>query len=61
MPFDRALFDALEPGQRSEISRLPLPRKQLGWSAKTLLVILRIYVVVAIPVVIYAFNKALDH
>jgi hypothetical protein len=37
----------------------PLPRRKLSRGIVTLLVLLRIYVTVAIPVVAYAFIRAL--
>jgi hypothetical protein len=37
----------------------PLPRRKLGPLAVTLLIGLRVYVIVAIPIVAYAFIKAL--
>ncbi len=37
----------------------PLPRRKLGPLTVTLLVGLRIYVIAAIPIVVYAFIKAL--
>jgi hypothetical protein len=36
----------------------PLPRRKLGPVTLTLLILLRIYVVAAIPIVAYAFIKA---
>lgn len=50
---------ALEPGQITSATARPLPRLRLGRGTLTLLVLLRIYVTAAIPVVIYAFIKAL--
>ncbi len=50
---------ALEPGQTTTATGHPLPRLKLGRGTLVLLVVLRIYVVVAIPVVIYAFIQAL--
>jgi hypothetical protein len=37
----------------------PLPRRKLGPVTLTLLILLRIYVIAAIPVVAYAFIRAL--
>jgi len=37
----------------------PLPRRKLGAGIVVLLWILRIYVLVAVPLVVYAFVKAL--
>jgi len=39
--------------------KTPLPRRRLGPALLTLLWLLRIYVLVAIPLVVYAFVKAL--
>jgi len=37
----------------------PLPRRKLGPVVLTLLILLRIYVIAAIPIVAYAFIRAL--
>jgi hypothetical protein len=37
----------------------PLPRRKLGPAILTVLILLRVYVVLAIPVVAYAFIRAL--
>ena len=37
----------------------PLPRRELGPAILTLLILLRIYVIAAIPIVAYAFIRAL--
>lgn len=37
----------------------PLPRRKLGPGIVTLLWILRVYVLIAVPLVVYAFVKAL--
>jgi len=37
----------------------PLPRRELGASTTLLLWVLRIYVLIAVPLVIYAFVRAL--
>jgi len=52
-------LSALEPGQLVSVTRMPLPRKRLGRGVKVLLAIMRIYVLVAIPIVAYAFVHAL--
>ena len=49
----------LEPGQHSAAAARKLPRRKLGRGTLALLVLLRIYVVVAIPIVGYAFVHAL--
>lgn len=53
------LMDALEPEQRSAAVQRPLPRRVLGRGALFLLIALRLYVLVAIPLVAYAFVRAL--
>ena len=53
------LIDALEPDQRIAETRKPLPRRKLNRSQMILLVALRIYVVIAVPLVGYAFFHAL--
>jgi hypothetical protein len=37
----------------------PLPRRQLGPVILSLLIVLRIYVIAAVPIVAYAFIRAL--
>ena len=39
----------------------PLPRRTLGRGLTALLWAMRLYVVLAVPLVIYAFVKALQH
>jgi len=50
---------ALEPGQHAAETMQPLPRRVLGRGTLVLLVLLRVYVIIAIPVVGYAFVHAL--
>jgi hypothetical protein len=57
--YDAGLMDALEPAQLTLATQQPLPRRVLGRGTLALLVLLRIYVVIAIPVVGYAFFHAL--
>ena len=52
-------MSSLEPGQRMADKRQPLPRKKLGRVELALLSIMRIYVLAAIPIVVYAFVHAL--
>ena len=52
-------LSALEPDQLSAARLKPLPRRALGAGAVALLIGLRIYVLIAVPLVIYAFVKAL--
>ncbi len=57
--YDPEELDALEPAQLTLYSERPLPRQRLGRGAFALLVVLRIYVLIAIPIVAYAFVRAL--
>ncbi len=56
---DVDLLKALEPAQISLAAGSPLPRRKLGRGTVALLFILRIYVLVAVPLIGYAFFKAL--
>jgi hypothetical protein len=57
--YDHELISALEPSQLSAATEHPLPRRKLGRRILTLLILLRAYVVIAIPIVCYAFIHAL--
>jgi hypothetical protein len=59
MPFDPTLISALEPEQLAAATMRPLPRRKLGKGALGLMITLRIYVAIAIPIVAYAFVHAL--
>lgn len=59
MNYDPKVLDALEPDQLTTFSERPLPRRVLGRGALGLLIALRVYVIVAIPIVGYAFVHAL--
>ena len=59
MPYDPKVISALEPGQLTAASERPLPRRVLGRGTLTLLILLRVYVFIAIPIVAYAFVHAL--
>lgn len=59
MQYDPELIRALEPDQLSAATAHPLPRRSLGRGVVALLVLLRVYVFVAIPIVGYAFVHAL--
>jgi hypothetical protein len=59
MDYDPADLAALEPDQFSAAIQTPLPRRVLSGGVLALLVMLRIYVVLAIPLVAYAFIHAL--
>ena len=56
---DHDPLDALDPDQRSSVAETKLPRRHLGPGITWLLIGLRIYVLVAIPIVVYAFVHAL--
>jgi hypothetical protein len=43
----------------NDMNRPPLPRRKLGPVITVLLWLLRIYVLIAVPLVVYAFIKAL--
>jgi hypothetical protein len=58
MQHDPALIGALEPGQLTA-ERDRLPRRRLGRGTLTLLILLRVYVIIAIPIVAYAFIHAM--
>jgi hypothetical protein len=53
------LISVLEPGQLTAARQEPFPRRRLGRGTVALLVLLRAYVVIAVPVVCYAFVHAL--
>jgi hypothetical protein len=55
------LQQALEAQQVSERRFVPYPRRRLGRGVRALLWILRIYVILAVPLVIYAFIRAAVH
>lgn len=52
------LLQALEPEQVTARRYAPYPRRQWGRGVGLLLWLLRIYVVLAVPLVIYAFVRA---
>jgi hypothetical protein len=59
MQHDPSLIGVLEPDQLTTATMRPLPRRKLGWWVLALLILLRVYIVIAIPIVIYAFVHAL--
>ncbi len=59
MQYDPTLTGSLEPGQLTTAVARPLPRRVLGRGTLALLILLRVYVVIAVPVVGYAFVHAL--
>jgi hypothetical protein len=59
LQYDPTLINALEPDQLAAATMRPLPRRNLGRGVLALLILLRVYIVIAIPVVAYAFVHAL--
>ena len=59
MNFDPKSLDALEPSQFTSVAARPLQRRTLGRGVLGLLIALRVYVIVAIPIVGYAFVHAI--
>jgi hypothetical protein len=59
MPYDPTLISALEPDQLAAAKMRPFPRRKLGRGVLALLILLRVYIVIAIPIVGYAFVHAL--
>ena len=59
MPYDPELVRALEPDQFVAATRRPYPRRKLSQGVLALLVALRVFIVIAVPIVIYAFVHAL--
>jgi hypothetical protein len=57
--YDPSELSALEPEQFSAAALRPLPRAKLSRGLTLLLLALRIYVLIAVPVVIWAFARAL--
>jgi hypothetical protein len=59
MQYDPTLIGALEPDQLTAATMRPLPRRNLGPGVVALLIVLRVYILITIPIVIYAFVHAL--
>lgn len=59
MSDDPTLINALEPSQLTAATSVPLPRRALGRTTVIMLVALRVYIFLAIPIVAYAFVHAL--
>ena len=59
MSYDPALVRALEPDQLVAATMRPSPRRKLTRGVLALLIALRVFIVIAIPIVIYAFVHAL--
>jgi hypothetical protein len=57
---DPELLRVLEDSQRSEAKQRPYPRRALGRGTMALLIILRLYVICALPLVAYSFIHALS-
>jgi hypothetical protein len=53
-------LSSLEPGQLTSVTRMPLARAKLGRGVLILLALMRLYVLAAIPIVAYAFIRALQ-
>jgi len=53
-------LSSLEPDQLTSATHTPLPRAKLGRGVVFLLAFMRVYVLAAIPIVAYAFIKALN-
>jgi hypothetical protein len=52
-------LSTLEPEQWSDALAVPLPKKAVGRRTLALLVALRIYIFIAVPLVIFAFVRSL--
>ena len=59
MQHDPALINALEPDQLAAATMRPYPRRKLSRGVLALLIVLRVFIVIAVPIVIYAFVHAL--
>ncbi len=57
---DDALLNLPEDAPSGAVFKAKLPRRKLGRCTLALLILLRIYVILAIPVVAYAFVRALS-
>lgn len=53
------LVDALEPGQLVSAASQPLPRRHLSGGVLALLIALRVFIFISVPIVIYTFVHAL--
>jgi hypothetical protein len=53
------MVSVLEPGQFIETTKTPLPGRVLGRGTVALLILLRVYIAIAIPIVVYTFLHAL--
>jgi hypothetical protein len=57
--YDPNLVDAPEPSQLTAATDVPVPRRDLGRGTVILLIALRVYIFLAVPIVAYAFVHAL--
>ena len=57
---DEALLRVLQTTQFDAVNRAKLPRRKLTRGTLALLILLRIYVILAIPIVAYAFIRAVS-
>ena len=57
---DEALLRVLQTAQFDAVNRAKLPRRELTRGTLALLILLRIYVILAIPIVAYAFIRAVS-
>jgi hypothetical protein len=53
------ILTELDPDQRRSALRSPLPRRRLSFGVLLLLWALRVYVLLAVPLVVYTFVKTL--
>ncbi len=54
-------LDSMEAHDRALLLLQPLQRRKLGGGTLVLLWILRIYVIIAVPLAVYAFIRSLHH
>lgn len=59
MAYDPQLVRALEPDQLVAVTMRPYPRRKLTRGLIALLIALRVFILIAVPIVIYAFVRAL--
>jgi hypothetical protein len=59
MQYDPTLISALEPDQLATAKMRPFSRRNLSRGVLALLILLRVYIVIAIPIVAYAFVHAM--
>ncbi|MDD2704320.1 MAG: hypothetical protein PHU07_03160 [Acidocella sp.] len=59
MSGEQELMQALDPAQLAAAKYVPYPRRKLGLGITALLWLLRVYVLIAVPLVFYAFWRGL--